>query len=91
MRIIAATNRNLDDDVRAGRFREDLLFRLNVIALTMPPLRERPEDIEELARHYLTLFEGARWPTRSDAVAALRPLFDRVSLARQPARTAQRR
>ena len=58
VRIIVATNHNLEDDVRAGRFREDLLFRLNVLTLTVPPLRERAEDIEMLARHYLTLFEA---------------------------------
>jgi len=52
-RIIASTNRNLEEEVRAGRFREDLLFRLNVITLVMPPLREREEDIVPLAHHYL--------------------------------------
>lgn len=57
LRLIAATNHSLDEDVRAGKFREDLLFRLNVITLTMPPLRERREDVLPMARHYLSFFE----------------------------------
>jgi len=53
VRILAATNRILEDEIRKGAFREDLFFRLNVVRITMPPLRERRDDIPLLAMHFL--------------------------------------
>ncbi|MBW1731888.1 MAG: sigma-54-dependent Fis family transcriptional regulator [Deltaproteobacteria bacterium] len=55
-RVIAATNKNLDDAIKSGAFREDLYYRLNVISFTMPPLRQRKEDIPLLAEHFLRRF-----------------------------------
>jgi DNA-binding NtrC family response regulator len=63
VRLVSATNRNLVADVKAGRFREDLFYRLHVYPIAVPPLAERAEDIVELARHFLVRFgaeEGKR-------------------------------
>jgi DNA-binding NtrC family response regulator len=54
VRILTATNRNLSDEVKAGRFREDLFYRLNVLSIRMPPLRERQGDIKLLAQHFVS-------------------------------------
>jgi two-component system nitrogen regulation response regulator NtrX len=59
VRVIAATNKNLEEEISIGNFREDLFYRLNVIPFFVPPLRERKEDIPLLARHFLKEFSGA--------------------------------
>jgi len=56
VRIVSATNKNLEDEVIANRFREDLFYRLNVIEIRMPPLRERKEDIRLLAQHFIEIY-----------------------------------
>ncbi len=56
VRLVAATNRNLEEMVKAGKFREDLFFRLNVVRITTPALRERPEDIPLLLEHFIKQF-----------------------------------
>jgi len=75
VRIIAATNRDLEADVRKGRFREDLLYRLNVVEIRLPPLRERPEDIVRLAERFLAFFaRSARRPVPQLSPAAIEVL-----------------
>jgi two-component system nitrogen regulation response regulator NtrX len=59
VRVIAATNKKLEDEIAHGKFREDLFYRLNVIPFNLPPLRERPEDIPILARHFVVEFAVA--------------------------------
>jgi two-component system response regulator FlrC len=75
IRIIATSNRNLADAVREGTFREDLLFRLNVVNLKIPPLRERPADILELAQHFAKKYAEANGvPLRPISAEARRVL-----------------
>lgn len=73
VRVVAATNRDLRREVEAGRFRADLLYRLDVVPITVPPLRERPDDVLPLARHFArpgllfaadaeAVLRAARWP-----------------------------
>src|SRR4029078_6974959 len=71
VRVIAATNKNLRDMIAQGSFREDLFYRLNVIHIVVPPLRERREDIPLLAQQFLTQFASAnRSPLSAIAAAA---------------------
>jgi two-component system response regulator FlrC len=75
IRILATSNRNLAEAVRDGQFREDLLFRLNVVNLKIPPLRERPADIVELAQHFAKKYAEANgMPVRPLSAEARRAL-----------------
>ena len=92
VRVVAATNKNLEEEVRSGRFREDLFFRLNVFPITVPPLRDRVADIVPLAEHFLeklrystallspdakTALEGYRWPGN---IRELRNIMERATI-----------
>jgi DNA-binding NtrC family response regulator len=76
IRVIATTNRQMLEEVRAGRFREDLYFRINVVTLNLPPLRERPQDVLLLAEHFVQKYSHANdvpaRPIAPDCQAALR-------------------
>jgi len=71
VRIIAATNKDLRQLIRQGLFREDLFFRLNVVPIRLPPLRERPDDIPDLARHFLATAEREGLPAKTIEPEAL--------------------
>jgi len=75
VRVMATTNRDLQTEIAAGRFREDLFYRLNVVPLRLPPLRDRREDIPQLARYFMERSARnaglASRPLGEDAIAAL--------------------
>ncbi len=71
IRVLATSNRNMQEEVKKGTFREDLYFRLNVITLVMPPLRDRAEDVAPLAKHFIEKY------SRANGIA-IRPLSDKA-------------
>ncbi len=76
VRIVAATNRDLSQLINQGLFREDLYYRLNVVPLRLPPLRNRVEDVPDLCRHFLHQAEGEGLPARSVSKEGLEFLKD---------------
>ena len=80
VRIVAATHRDLRQLIRLGQFREDLFYRLNVVPIRLPPLRERSEDVPALARHFLKIASNEGLPQKSLSQAAL----DRLRAHRWP-------
>jgi len=76
VRVIAATAKNLEEEVKRGSFREDLFYRLNVLTITLPPLRERIEDIPDLCRHFLGRFNAKMGKAVQDiSPSAMGPLL----------------
>jgi len=72
VRILAATNQNLETMVKEGTFREDLFYRLSVISIELPPLKQRPEDVLALAQHFISQeMEPGEWPVMDNAVLAI--------------------
>ncbi len=85
VRILAATNRNLEEEVRAGRFRQDLFYRLSVVRLVLPPLRDRMEDIPLLVKHFLKVHPYNRAPDGTPRVKHLtRDAMDTLQAYRWP-------
>jgi DNA-binding NtrC family response regulator len=75
VRVIAATNRNLEEEVKAGRFRQDLFYRLNVLPITLPPLRQHPEDVRPLLAFYIDSFNREfRKNVKGASAAAMKQL-----------------
>ena len=77
IRLIATSNRDLEEEVRKGGFREDLYFRLNVVNLRIPPLRERPQDVEPLAEHFAKKYAAANGIAYGGMSAVLREMLRR--------------
>jgi two-component system, response regulator FlrC len=77
IRLVATSNRDLEEEVRKGSFREDLYFRLNVVNLRIPPLRERPQDIEPLAEHFAKKYAAANGADYTGISAVLREMLRR--------------
>ncbi len=77
VRVVVATNRNLEEEIAAGRFREDLYYRLNVVNIELPPLRERKEDVPLLVEHFIKLYQ----PSINPAVSGITPEAERRLLS----------
>jgi len=93
VRLVTATNRDLEQEVKAGRFREDLFYRLQVLPITLPALRERPEDIPDLVEHLLQRISRARGrpvPGIASEVSALLQRYPWPGNVRQLENTLQR-
>jgi two-component system, NtrC family, nitrogen regulation response regulator NtrX len=91
VRVIAATNKNLEEEIDTGAFREDLFYRLNVVPIHVPPLRERRDDIPALVRHFADLLARENNFRRKTFTAAGDGEAEAASLARQHPRAAQLR